>query len=203
MNFQDEPDAPNGPLPSDADGRHSRAGSGDRDFPTGASFAAIMPLAYEELRALAEIHFAGESDGCTLQPTALVHEVYLRMERQDRTKIATREQFLALASEAMRRILVDQARRRLAQKRGGDWTRVTLTDECGLSGDGAVDALALDRVLDKLTALDPEAAQVVTLRFFGGLTEIETGAAMDRSERWVRDQWRFAKAWLRRELGSG
>lgn len=176
---------------------------GSADFPVDASFAAIMPLVYEELRALAEIHFEGESAGRTLQPTALVHEVYLRMARQDRAKIATRGQFLAIASEAMRRVLVDQARRRLTQKRGGDWTRVTLTDECGLSRDGAVDALALDRVLDKLAALDPEAARVVTLRFFGGLTEIETGAAMDRSERWVRDQWRFARAWLRRELGDG
>jgi RNA polymerase sigma factor (TIGR02999 family) len=162
-----------------------------------------MPLVYEELRALAEIHFEGESVGHTLQPTALVHEVYLRMAGQDRAKIATRGQFLALASEAMRRVLVDQARRRLSQKRGGDWTRVTLTDECGLSRDGAVDALALDRVLDKLAVLDPDAARVVTLRFFGGLTEIETGAAMGRSERWVRDQWRFARAWLRRELEGG
>jgi RNA polymerase sigma factor (TIGR02999 family) len=162
-----------------------------------------MPLVYEELRVLAEIHFEGESAGRTLPPTALVHEVYLRMAGQDRAKIASRGQFFALASEAMRRVLVDQARRRLTQKRGGDWTRVTLTDECGLSRDGAVDALALDRVLDKLAVLDPEAARVVTLRFFGGLTEIETGTAMDRSERWVRDQWRFARAWLRRELGGG
>jgi RNA polymerase sigma factor (TIGR02999 family) len=175
----------------------------DPGFPVGASFAAIMPLVYEELRALAEIHFEGESAGHTLQPTALVHEVYLRMVGQDRARIATREQFLALASEAMRRVLVDQARRKLTHKRGGDWTRVTLTDECGLSRDGAVDALALDRVLHKLAALDPDAAQVVTLRFFGGLTEIETGATMNRSERWVREQWRFAKAWLRRELGRG
>ena len=78
-----------------------------------------------------------------------------------------------------------------------------MTLPCGLSPDGAVDALALDRVLDKLAALDPEAARVAALRFFGGLTEVETGEAMDRSERWVRDQWRFAKAWLRRELGIG
>jgi RNA polymerase sigma factor (TIGR02999 family) len=199
----DEPDDPGAPAQPGSDGTFPIDERGSPDFPAGSSFAAIMPLVYEELRALAEIHFEGESAGHTLQPTALVHEVYLRMVGQDRAKIATRGQFLALASEAMRRVLVDQARRRLTQKRGGDWTRVTLTDECGLSPDGAVDALALDRVVSKLAALDPEAARVVTLRFFGGLTESETGAAMDRSERWVRGQWRFARAWLRRELGGG
>jgi RNA polymerase sigma-70 factor, ECF subfamily len=193
------------PGPASPQGPNTNApfdDKGDAGFPAGASFAAIMPLVYEELRALAEIHFEGESAGHTLQPTALVHEVYLRMAGQARAKIDTRGQFLALASEAMRRVLVDQARRRLTRKRGGEWTRVTLTDDCGLSRDGAVDALALDRVLDKLAVVDPEAARVVTLRFFGGLTEIETGAALGRSERWVRDQWRFAKAWLRRELGG-
>ena len=187
---------------NDPIGNHPDGDREGRAFPAGASFAAIMPLVYEELRALAEAHFAGESAGHTLQPTALVHEVYLRMARQDRARIATREQFLALASEAMRRVLVDHARRKLTQKRGRDWTRVTLSDECGLGRQGAVDALALDRSLRKLSEQDAEAARVVTLRFFGGLTEIEAAAAMSRSERWVRDQWRYAKAWLRRELAD-
>lgn len=170
--------------------------------PKSRGIDELLPVVYRELRSLAAAHLRSERAGHTLQATALVHEVYLRMAREARPRIASRAHFLALAAEQMRRILVDHARRRLAGKRGGGWSRITLAEDIAVSDNGAIDLLLLERALEKLSAHDPDAARIVVLRFYGGLTEIEIGEELDRSERWVREQWGFARVWLRRELGG-
>lgn len=190
-------------MACDADPDGGQNALTEKDRPAAArNIDQLLPLVYRELRSLAAAHLRSERAGHTLQATALVHEVYLRMAREDRARIQNRSQFLALAAEQMRRILVSHARRRLAAKRGGGWSRITLSEDVAVSDDGAVDLLVLERALEKLAAHDPDAARIVVLRFYGGLTEIEIGEVFDRSERWVREQWSFARVWLRRELGG-
>ena len=170
--------------------------AGDR-----AALEKLMPLVYAELRQLAERHFRKERRGHTLQPTAVVHEAYFRLIDQTRVTWKNRGHFLAIASQAMRRILIDHARGRGAEKRGGEVEKVTL-DVAIASPEPAreVDILALDEALERLKALDGTQAQIVELRFFGGLTIEETADVMETSPSSIKRDFRSAKAWLFREL---
>lgn len=161
----------------------------------------LMPLVYAELRQLAGRHFRKERPGHTLQPTAIVHEAYFRLIDQTRVTWKNRGHFLAIASQAMRRILIDHARGRDAEKRGGQAERVTL-DPAIASPEPAreVDVLALDEALERLKVLDAGQAQVVELRFFGGLTIEEAADVMAISPSSAKRDFRSAKAWLYREL---
>jgi RNA polymerase sigma factor (TIGR02999 family) len=172
----------------------------DRPSNHGDRLAEYMPLVYAHLRKLAESRLKRERGDHTLQPTALVNEVYLKFDRQNGLDIQGRTHFLALSATAMRQVLVDHARQRNAIKRGGEALMVTL-DESSIMDDGrAQDMLDLHRALEKLAELDPQEARIVEMRFFAGLTEVEIARELDISERTVRNQWSHAKAWLRHEL---
>jgi RNA polymerase sigma factor (TIGR02999 family) len=164
----------------------------------------LMPLVYDELRRLAERHFRRERVGHTLQPTAVVHEAYFRLVDQTRVTWKNRGHFFAVASQAMRRILVDYARARAADKRGGGEKRVTMTSaEASPEASDELDLLALDEALTRLKVLDGAQAQIVELRFFGGLSIEETAEALETSPSSIKREFRSAKAWLYRELGLG
>lgn len=159
-------------------------------------------LVYEELRRIARLFFRSRA-AQTLQPTALVHEVYLRLASHE-GKFNDRQHFLAVAARAMRQILVDQARRRQAQRRGGGVFRVTLTDaEAQPLGADPVDVLALDAALDQLAGLSPRQARVMELVWFGGLTAVEVAETIDVSVSLVEKEGRMARAWLRQALSDG
>lgn len=161
-------------------------------------------MIYGELRAIAGAIFRGHDAGHTLQPTALVHEAYLRLAETESREWESRHHFLAVASKAMRQILIDHHRKKNAQKRGGGdgWERITLSGlEIGASTP-EVELLSLDEALRKLEALDPRQAQVVELRYFGGLTVDETAAVIGVSRTTVEGEWRHARAWLTRELAD-
>ena len=162
--------------------------------------ASWMPLVYDELRALAGRYLRRERPNHTLQPTALVHEAWLKLARLDRIQIRDRTHFLALAASAMRQILVDHARAHRALKRGGDWMRVTLDDSLVPDGAASDELIALDRALLRLGEHDERAMRIVEMRFFAGLTEAEIAESIGMSARWVRQQWAFARAWLKREM---
>jgi RNA polymerase sigma factor (TIGR02999 family) len=163
-------------------------------------FAAV----YGELRAIARRQLSGERAGHTLQATALVNEALLKLIGEERARWHNRDQLLALASQAMRRVLVDHARRRDADKRPDPAARVSMGHAERLAVDDEVDVLGLDRALSALAELDPRQAQVVELRYFGGLTAEEVAAAMDISLATVNREWRAARAWLRVAIaGSG
>jgi RNA polymerase sigma-70 factor (ECF subfamily) len=157
----------------------------------------IVPIVYDELRRLARRELRGEHEGRTLHPTGLVHEAYVKLAAGAALDARGRTHFLAIAARAMRQVLVDQARRRLAQKRGGSWARTTLTDGIQRMELGAEELLALDRALNEL---DPRQRQVVEYRFFGGMDEQETADALGVSVRTVRRDWTKARAWLYRSL---
>ncbi len=162
----------------------------------------LFELVYLELRAIAGNYLRRERAGQTLQPTALVHEAYLRLVDQTRVEWKNRGHFFAVASQAMRRALVDHARSRAAAKRGGGVEPEALSVEMAAETPVApIDILALDQALDRLAAADPELARVVELRFFGGLTLEETGEVAGRSLASVKRDWRAARAFLHRELG--
>jgi len=160
----------------------------------------LLAELYEELRALAAHHLRGERAGHTLQPTALVHEVYLRMQGKKGLEVTQRTHFMAIASIAMRRVLVDHARARAAQKRGGGVTHVSVGPASAITEDRTEDVLAVDAALTKLAKVDPQAERVVEMRFYAGMTEEEIAEVLNVSDRSVRKQWSFARAWLRREL---
>jgi RNA polymerase sigma factor (TIGR02999 family) len=160
----------------------------------------LAPLVYDELHAMAIRAMRRESDGHTLQPTILAHEAFLRLIDQRDTDWQSRAQFFALASQAIRRLLVDHARRRAAAKRDGG-TRVTLDEQVAETPGGtSIDLLALDDALAKLAMLEPRYARVVELRFFTGLGVDETAEVMGISPATVKRDWTFAKAFLHREL---
>lgn len=167
---------------------------------TDEPLAQYMPLVYDQLRQLATRRLREERAGHTLQPTALVNEVYLKFQNQRELDVQGRTHFLALAASALRQVLVDHARAHNSRKRGGGAVLVALDESAAITERNEQDLLDLHRALEKLQALDPLEARVVELRFFAGLTEAEIGRETGRSERWVRDQWTHAKAWLRREL---
>jgi RNA polymerase sigma factor (TIGR02999 family) len=156
----------------------------------------LMPVVYEELRRRARAYFRREQVGHGLQPTALVHEAYLRLIRQDRVIWENRAQFYGVAAQMMRRILVDHARARGMAKRSGQWTRVSLVDVAAAHHPDDVDVLDLHAALDELAAFDPRKSQVAELRFFGGLSLEETGHVLNVSIATVEREWRAARAWL-------
>jgi RNA polymerase sigma factor (TIGR02999 family) len=157
----------------------------------------LLPLVYDELRKLAAQKMAQENPGLTLQATALVHEAYVRLvDREKAQNWDSRGHFFAAAAEAMRRILVDSARRRRAQKRGGDHERVHLAEIRGPSGEEQFDLLALDDALTKLDELHPDKAQVIKLRFFAGCTLEETAEILGISRATAQRTWAYARAWL-------
>jgi RNA polymerase sigma factor (TIGR02999 family) len=163
----------------------------------------LMPLVYGELRRLAERHFRKERPGHTLQPTAVVHEAYFRLVDQTRVTWKNRGHFFAVASQAMRRILIDHARAREAEKRGGRAGRGVTLDVGVASPEPVedVDLIALDEALVRLKALDDAQARIVELRFFGGLSIEETAEVMETSASSIKREFRSARAWLFQELG--
>ena len=163
----------------------------------------LIAIVYDELRRRADAFVRRERSGHTLQPTALVHEVYLRLAAQDRAVWRNRAQLLAIASEMMRRILVDRARARKMAKRSGRWNRVTLAEDLARGGPGDVDVLDLDAALNELSAFDPRKARVAELRFFGGLSLEETGEMLGTSLATTMRDWQAARAWLFRRLTRG
>jgi RNA polymerase sigma factor (TIGR02999 family) len=166
----------------------------------GAALDAMLPVVYDELRRLAHRQLRRERAGHTFQTTALVHEAYVRLVDQTRVQWRDRAHFLAVAAMAMRRILVDHARRRGRVKRGGALRRVPL-DALDLAAEDRAELLqALDDALRRLAAVDPRAARVVECRFFGGMTEPETGAALGVGLRTVSRDWQRARSWLFQEM---
>lgn len=163
----------------------------------------LIPLVYDELRRRADAFIRRERSGHTLQPTALVHEVYLRLVDQDRGVWRNRAQFMAIASEMMRRILVDRARAHKMAKRSGQWARVTLEEEAAQGTPREVDVLDLDNALDELSAFDERKARVAELRFFGGLSLEETGLVLGTSLATTMRDWQAARAWLFKRLTKG
>lgn len=163
--------------------------------------AELLPLVYDELRALAAAQLGHERKNHTLQATALVHEAWIKLSGLDAAMIREHGHFLALAGTAMRRILVNHAAARNAQKRGGDRGRTTLFEAASVFDERADDILDLDEALTRLAAAEPEKARIVELRFFAGLSSEETAEALSISTRSVERGWRFARAWLARELG--
>ena len=160
----------------------------------------LMPLVYDELKQVAAAHFAQERMGHTLEPTALVHEAYLRLADLTHMDWQGRTHFLAVGAIQIRRVLVDHARRRDAAKRGGAWQKVTLNEELTPEDYSDVDVLALDEALVKLATVDARQARIVELRVFGGLTNDEAAKVVQVSPRTAAGDWRMARAWLRREL---
>lgn len=156
----------------------------------------LMPLVYDELRNVARHRLAGENREQTLQSAALVNETYIRLVDQDRVHWRNRAHFFAISARLMRRILVDHARQRGAEKRGGAQTRLSLDNSLRLPERKDLDVVALDEALETLSNLDPQQARVIELRFFGGLTIEETSEALGISPATVTRDWVTAKAWL-------
>lgn len=171
----------------------------------GDAIEALMNAVYAELRRQASRAMNREPDHATLQTTALVHEAYLRLIDQNRVTWKNRSHFFGIAAQIMRRILVDHARSRLADKRGGDQAPVTLTDNdaAARQGDSSpIDVMALHDALERLAQFDDLQARIVEMRYFGGLTIEETAEAIGIGPTTVKAEWAIARAWLRRELGE-
>ena len=162
----------------------------------------LMPLVYDRLRLLAQKLLRQESAAHTLQPTALVNEAYLRMVGQNQVNWQGKTHFFAIGAKMMRRILVDHARRKLSKKRGGGMHRIELADDLCVSNRNDEDVLAIEEALEKLSELDPRQAQIVELRFYGGLTVEEVAEVLGVSKRTVESDWTMLRAWLRRELSG-
>lgn len=171
----------------------------------GDSTAAnqLLPLVYEQLRALAGSYFRNQPGDHTLQPTALVHEAYIKLIKAPSSDWQGRVHFCAVAATAMRQVLHDRARRRKAAKRGGNARRVALDQLETSLNQSAIDLVALDEVLERLAAVGPRQARVVELRYFGGLTTNEAARVLEISPTTVESDWRLARAWLNRELRGG
>jgi RNA polymerase sigma factor (TIGR02999 family) len=160
----------------------------------------LMPLVYDKLRKLAGGYLQGERPEHTLQATALVHEAYIRLVDWKNVSWQNRAHFFALAAQVMRRILVDHAREKQAQKRGGGLTKLALEEAVSFQPQAEVDLLLLDEALKALAELDPAQSRIVELRFFGGLTIDETAEAMRISPATVKREWTLAKAWLHKRI---
>ena len=170
----------------------------------GGQSAELLPQVYDELRKLARSHIARERPGLTLQPTALVHEAYLRLTKDGRDRRWDRRgHFFAAAAIAMRRILVERARFTKRIKHGGEQQRVELDLESPAPAPEFTDVLAIDQALTRLERLDPTKARIVLLRYFAGLTIEETADAMEVSPATVKHEWAVARAWLQNALASG
>ena len=156
----------------------------------------LLPLVYAELRRLASSYLRRERQDHTLQPTALVHEAYLRMIDQTQAHWQNRAHFFGVAAQMMRRILIDHARAQQADKRGGEFQKLSLDENIDVSGARADELVALDEALERLAELDAQKSRIVELRFFGGLSVEETAEVLGVSAPTVKRQWRMAKAWL-------
>jgi len=164
----------------------------------------LLPLVYRELQKIAHRYLNKERGDHTLQTTALVHEAYLKLVDQTRVQWQNRAQFFGIAAQAMRRILVDNARQRLADKRGAGAEKISIDDkEIDISDEKASNLVELDFALKKLAELDPNKARLVELRYFGGLSLEETAEVLGVSRPTVIRQWRLAKAWLYKEISGG
>lgn len=168
-----------------------------------AALGDVFELVYAELARLAHSFLRRERPGHTLNTCALVHEAFLKLVDQDRVQWQGRGHFFGVAALAMRRILVDHARRRGRARRGGGQVAVTLLDDMVAQPDHGAEIVAIDALLDKLAAFDPRAARVVECRFFGGFSVEETAAAAEISTATVKRSWAVARAWLQRELSAG
>jgi len=162
----------------------------------------LVPIVYERLRVIASQHMGREAPGHTLNPTAVVHEAYLRLAQLNGMQWQNRNHFYAIASKAMRRVLVNYAVGRNTQKRGGRHPHVELTDHLGLAGEDADGILALNEALERLEALDERQVRVVECRFFSGLNIVETAQALDISPATVKRDWIMARAWLNQALAD-
>ena len=163
--------------------------------------AEALPGVYDELRRLAGSYLEQESAGHTLQPTALVHEAYLQLRAQHSVDWKNRPQFLGIAAQMMRRILVHHARARNAGRRRGDSVHMSIDDALDVYDGAALSAIEVNRALDELQTIDARQAQIAELRFFGGLTIPETAEALGISPATVKREWNFARLWLEREIG--
>ncbi len=170
-------------------------GAGDK-----GAFDEVVTVVYAELRRQASRYLRHESPGHTLQTTDLIHEAYLRLVDQKNPHWQNRAQFFGIAAQLMRRILVDHARARHRAKRGGQNIRVSLDEEVASAGSNEVELIDMDEALSRLAEIDIQQAKIVELRFFAGLNVEETAQVLGISPRTVKRSWRFAKAWLRREL---
>jgi RNA polymerase sigma factor (TIGR02999 family) len=162
----------------------------------------LLPLVYRDLQRRAGAYLRRERAGHTLQATALVHEAYLRLIKQDRITWKNRAQFFGVAAEMMRRILVDRARARKMEKRSGRWLRVTMHDDMALGWEKDVDLIDLDVALTELASFDARKSQIAEQRFFGGLSLDETGQLLGVSVATVERDWQAARAWLRARLSQ-
>ncbi len=169
----------------------------------GEAAASLFPLVYHELRALAEGYLRHERPDHTLQPTALVHEAYLKLVDQTQATWQDRAHFVAVAARAMRQILVNHAIAHGTKKRGGGRRKLSIDDSLAAVPDRAADLLALDEALKRLGQVDPQKAELVQLRFFGGLTAEEASEVLGVSLATVERGWRLSRAWLRREISKG
>jgi len=193
-----DPRDPRDPRPEPFDVLVDRATRGDKP-----ALEALLPLVYGELRRLAAHYLKNERPGQTLQPTALVHEAYLKLLKDRPERWQNRAHFSAIAAHSMRQILIERARARDALKRGGGQPRVTFDEGLqAVAPDRPIDMVALDAALTRLAELDAGQARIVELRFFGGLSIEETAGAMDISPATVKRHWALARAWLAKELES-
>jgi RNA polymerase sigma factor (TIGR02999 family) len=168
-----------------------------------SALGQLIPIVYGDLRRVAGRRLRLERDDHTLSATALVHETYLRLIGQQPSRLENRSHFFAVASELMRRILVDHARRRGARKRGGGTVRLTLDVAVAAGASPDLDLVAVDDALTELAALDSRQARIVEMRFFGGLSSEEAGAVLGVSRATIERDWKMARAWLYRRLKSG
>jgi RNA polymerase sigma factor (TIGR02999 family) len=183
------------PPPNEITERLIAWGAGDR-----AALDQLLPIVYQELRRIAGNYLRQENPGHTLQPTALVHEAWLRLISQTRVNWRNRAQFFGVAAQLMRRILVDHAKTKHREKRGGDAVKLSLDDVINLSRERAADLLSLDDALGELGRIDGRKSRVVELRYFGGFSVEETAQILGVSPETVMRDWKLAKAWLYQQI---
>ena len=204
-------DVPDTPAEKDSTGKNLAEGArsdvtrllGELSRGKKEALGQLMPLLYSELRRLASYHLQRERGNHTLQATALVHEAYFRLVDQNDAHWESRGQFMSVASQLMRRILVDYSRSHHAAKRGGDAGKVYLDEAAIVVKGRAAEVVALDDALKRLAEIDPQQARLVELRFFGGLNIEETASVLGTSAATVKRNWSVAKAWLAREMRTG
>jgi RNA polymerase sigma-70 factor (ECF subfamily) len=182
-------------MPSEASGLLQKFGAGDRE-----AASRLLPIVYTELRRLAGHYMRGEQSGQSIQPTELVHEAYLRLVGQERVNWQGRGHFMAMAAISMRRILVERARRKSAEKRGGGIEKLPLDGLAVFTPERSGQLLVLDEALDRLTRISPRQGRIVELRFFAGLNFDEIAEIEGLSPRTVKHDWSAARAWLHREV---
>jgi RNA polymerase sigma factor (TIGR02999 family) len=168
-----------------------------------AALDRLLPLVYDELRRIAEKHLRGEQPSHTLQPTALVHEMYVRLVGQAPPDVRDRIHFLSVAAQVMRQVLIDHARMKYAEKRGGRQEKLALDEAQDACMEKPAIMIRIDDALNQLARLDPRKAQLIEMRLFGGLTAEESAAVLDLPVKVVRRELRVAQAWLQRELDQG